>query len=86
MRVDIWSDLVCPWCYVGKRRFERALERFPHRDQVQTVHRAFQLNPGIPRRDFEASGCAAIEVRTVAGRGDALDARMAQTAAADGLE
>src|SRR5258705_7313468 len=49
MRVDVWSDLVCPWSYVGKRRFETALEQFDHRADVQVVHRSFQLNPAAPR-------------------------------------
>ena len=49
VRVDIWSDLVCPWCYVGKRRFEKALARFDNRDEVRIVHRSFQLNPAAPR-------------------------------------
>ena len=37
LHVDIWSDIACPWCYIGKRRFERALAQFPQRDQV-TIH------------------------------------------------
>ena len=49
MRVDIWSDVVCPWCYIGKRRFERALEDFAHVDAVDLVHRAFQLDPSAPQ-------------------------------------
>jgi predicted DsbA family dithiol-disulfide isomerase len=49
MKVEIWSDVVCPWCYVGKRRFEDALARFDHRDQVTVVWRAFELDPGAPR-------------------------------------
>ncbi|GIP34487.1 DsbA family oxidoreductase [Paenibacillus sp. J2TS4] len=49
MRVDIWSDYVCPFCYIGKRRFEMALNQFPHRDQVQVVYRSFQLDPNTPR-------------------------------------
>jgi len=49
VRVEIWSDIVCPWCYIGKRRFERALEDFPHADKVEIVHRAFQLNPSAPQ-------------------------------------
>ena len=48
MRVDIWSDVVCPWCYVGKARFEKALGDFPHRDQVEVVYRSFELDPGYP--------------------------------------
>src|SRR5687768_4177904 len=54
MRVEIWSDVVCPWCYIGKRRFETALSRFAHRDQVEVVWRSFQLDPSAPRR-FEGS-------------------------------
>lgn len=48
MHVDIWSDIVCPWCYVGKARFEKALSGFPHRDQVEVVYRSFELDPGYP--------------------------------------
>lgn len=48
MRVEVWSDVVCPWCYVGKRRLETALERFEHRDQVEVVWRSFQLDPTAP--------------------------------------
>jgi len=43
--VEIWSDVVCPWCYIGKRRFEAALARFEHRDQVQVRWRSLELNP-----------------------------------------
>jgi predicted DsbA family dithiol-disulfide isomerase len=87
MRVDIWSDLVCPWCYVGKRRFERALVRFDHRDEVEVVYRSFQLNPAAPRdttssrremlmRKYRRSPDQVVE----------MNARMTQTAAAEGLE
>jgi predicted DsbA family dithiol-disulfide isomerase len=48
MRVDIWSDIVCPWCYIGKRRFEQGLSEFDHRDQVEVVYHAFELDPSIP--------------------------------------
>jgi predicted DsbA family dithiol-disulfide isomerase len=48
VRVDIWSDLVCPWCYIGKRRFEKALATFPDRNAVEVVHRSFQLDPSMP--------------------------------------
>jgi predicted DsbA family dithiol-disulfide isomerase len=43
--VEIWSDLVCPWCYLGKRRLEQALEQFPERDRVDVVWRSFELEP-----------------------------------------
>jgi predicted DsbA family dithiol-disulfide isomerase len=45
MLLEIFSDTVCPWCYIGKRRLERALEDFPHADQVRIVYRSFQLDP-----------------------------------------
>ncbi|MDK3255383.1 DsbA family oxidoreductase [Blastococcus capsensis] len=48
MRVEVWSDVVCPWCYIGKRRLETALAEFPHRDQVEVVWRSFQLDPSAP--------------------------------------
>jgi len=47
MIIDVWADVVCPWCFIGKRRLEKALESFPHRDQVTIRHRAFQLQPDI---------------------------------------
>ena len=50
MNVEIWSDVVCPWCYIGKRRFEAALARFEHADEVSVTWRSFELDPGAPRR------------------------------------
>lgn len=47
MIIDIWSDVVCPWCYIGKRRLEKALATFDHKAQVTIHHRAFQLQPDI---------------------------------------
>jgi predicted DsbA family dithiol-disulfide isomerase len=49
VRVEIWSDVVCPWCYIGKRRFEKALARFDHSDEVEVVWRSFQLHPEHPK-------------------------------------
>jgi predicted DsbA family dithiol-disulfide isomerase len=51
MRVDIWSDVVCPWCYVGKARFEKALAGFEHRDEVEVVFRSFELDPAAETRN-----------------------------------
>ena len=48
MRIEIWSDVVCPWCYIGKRRLETALAGFEHRDDVEVVYRSFQLDPSAP--------------------------------------
>jgi predicted DsbA family dithiol-disulfide isomerase len=48
MQVEIWSDVVCPWCFIGKRRFEDALARFPHADDVEVRWRSFELDPSAP--------------------------------------
>ena len=48
MKIEIWSDVACPWCYIGKRRFETALAAFPHRDSVDIKWRSYQLDPSIP--------------------------------------
>lgn len=53
MRVEIWSDIACPWCYIGKARFEKGLAGFAHRDQVEVVHRSFELDPGRAKGDTE---------------------------------
>jgi predicted DsbA family dithiol-disulfide isomerase len=49
MKVEVWSDVVCPWCYLGKRRLEHALERFEHQDQADVIWRSFELDPTAPR-------------------------------------
>ncbi|WP_040948783.1 DsbA family oxidoreductase [Gorillibacterium massiliense] len=48
MKIEVWSDYLCPFCYIGKRRLEQALEQFPHRDKVQLIFRSFELNPDAP--------------------------------------
>lgn len=50
MKVEIWSDIACPWCYVGKRRFESALGRFEHAGEVEVAWRSFELDPHAPPR------------------------------------
>ncbi len=49
MKIEIWSDVICPWCYIGKRRLERALAGLPAGSQAQMVWRSFELDPGAPR-------------------------------------
>jgi predicted DsbA family dithiol-disulfide isomerase len=53
MRIEIWSDVVCPWCYIGKRRLETALAGFDHRDDVEVVYRSFELDPSAPHHGRE---------------------------------
>ncbi|HEY8301075.1 MAG TPA: DsbA family oxidoreductase [Jatrophihabitans sp.] len=62
MKVEIWSDVVCPWCYLGKRRFEQALDGFAHRDEVDVVYRSFELDPSAAR------GTTAPTVEVLAGK------------------
>lgn len=47
MKVEIWSDIMCPFCYIGKRKFESALAQFEHKDDVDIVWKSFQLNPDM---------------------------------------
>lgn len=49
MHIEIWSDINCPWCFIGKRRLEKALASFPHRDDVEVTWKSYQLDPGLPQ-------------------------------------
>jgi predicted DsbA family dithiol-disulfide isomerase len=86
MLVEIWSDLVCPWCYLGKRRLEAALERFDHADRVDVVWRSFELEPDAPRE----AGSRREMLRSRYGMTDEQaaerDAQMTALAAEAGLE
>jgi predicted DsbA family dithiol-disulfide isomerase len=87
MRIDIWSDVVCPWCYLGKRRFERALDSFEHRDQVQITHHSFQLDPTKPQGETSSRRSMLMAKYHLSdAQVSAMDTKMEQTAAADGLE
>lgn len=58
MLIEIWSDVVCPWCYIGKRRLEEALTSFAHRDEVEIVWRSYQLDPTAPKVATESIASA----------------------------
>lgn len=45
LKIEIWTDILCPWCYIGKRQFEHALEQFPHKNEVELLYRSFELDP-----------------------------------------
>ena len=87
MHVEIWSDIACPWCYVGKRRFEAALAAFEHRDEVRVTWRSFELDPSAPR-EREGDGAAHLARKYGTSREQALamHQRMTATAAEDGLD
>ncbi|HEX6151657.1 DsbA family oxidoreductase [Nocardioides sp.] len=54
MKIDIWSDVVCPWCYIGKRRLEQALAGFEHADDVEIIWHSFELDPTAPAVSTES--------------------------------
>ena len=87
MRVEIWSDVVCPWCYIGKRNFEAALARFEHCDDVEVVWRSFELDPSAPaeRTGDYATRLAAKYGVPVAEAQDMIDS-MTRAAAGAGLD
>ncbi|WP_431679868.1 DsbA family oxidoreductase [Kitasatospora sp. KL5] len=82
MKVEIYSDIACPWCYIGKRRFEQALDRFPGKDAVEVVYRPYQLVPdapeqATPHRDWLAARFGPQSV--------AMDAQVTELGAAEGI-
>ncbi|HLZ25830.1 MAG TPA: DsbA family oxidoreductase [Chloroflexota bacterium] len=86
MKVEIWSDVVCPWCYIGKRRFEAALARFAHRDDVDVVWRSFELDPSAPAlRDVDNAERLAAKYGMSRQQAVETQNRLTQTAAAEGL-
>jgi predicted DsbA family dithiol-disulfide isomerase len=87
LQVSIWSDIACPWCYVGKRRFEAALAQFEHADAVEVTWRSFELDPSAPKvrpREDAAQGLAAKYGMTRAQAQGRID-QLVETARADGL-
>src|SRR5215469_7418391 len=87
MRVDIWSDIVCPWCYVGKARFEKALSGFAHRDEVEVVYHSFELDPGYPADKHGETNLQMLERKYNMSAAQARDAdgKVAALARAEGL-
>lgn len=65
MRVEVWSDVVCPWCFLGRHRLDAAIAQFAHRDEVEVVSRSFELHPDAPR-DGEPRGAPAADGPVVA--------------------
>jgi predicted DsbA family dithiol-disulfide isomerase len=87
MRIEIWSDIVCPWCYIGKRRLETALGAFEHADEVEVVYRSFQLDPSAPAVSKESIAEAlGAKYGGGAAAGEQMIARVSQVAAEEGLE
>ena len=87
LTVEIWSDIVCPWCYVGKRRFEAALAGFEHRDDVEVTWRSFELDPQAPpEREHSSAEHLASKYGMSVEQAEASHAQMTELAAGEGLE
>lgn len=87
MDIEIWSDVVCPWCYIGKRRLEQALEQFPHRDEVNIVWRSFELDPQAPEQVTESlDEMLARKYHTTRQNAAQMNARVSKIASEVGLD
>jgi predicted DsbA family dithiol-disulfide isomerase len=85
--VEIWSDIACPWCYVGKRRFEAALAAFEHRDEVAVTWRSFELDPQAPvARSVDSATHLAQKYGMTRDEAVASQRKLAEVAAGDGLD
>ncbi|KJK58513.1 DsbA family oxidoreductase [Saccharothrix sp. ST-888] len=83
MKVEIYSDIACPWCFIGKRRFEQALDLFPRKDEVEVVFRPYQLVPDAPE---QASPHRAWLAERYGPQSVAMDARVAELGKAEGID
>lgn len=87
MKVEIWSDIACPWCYIGRRRFETALNQFQHRAEVEVVWRSFQLDPTAPREYAGTINEMLAEKKGINPRqAEAMHAHVTELAAEEGLD
>ena len=86
MKVEIWSDVVCPWCHVGKRRLEEALSRFPHRDEVEVEWKSFELDPGAQAASHDESPDHATRLARKYGTTPAAAQQMIDRITATGAE
>ncbi len=86
MLVEIWSDMICPWCYVGKRRFEHALALFAGRDEVDVIWRSFELDPNAPREPVPLADRLASKFNVSHADAVAMNERMTETASGAGLQ
>ncbi|MDQ3294095.1 MAG: DsbA family oxidoreductase, partial [Actinomycetota bacterium] len=87
MQVEIWSDVVCPWCYIGKRRFEDALARFAHADEVDVVWRSFELDPNAPTSGtVDLVGRLASKYGVSRDEAEAMNERVSRIADDEGLD
>ena len=87
MKIEIWSDIACPWCYVGKRRFEQALQQFEHAGDVEVTWRSFELDPHAPRTHAESQDeLLAKKYGMPVEKARAMNERMTAEARKEGLD
>jgi predicted DsbA family dithiol-disulfide isomerase len=87
VEVEIWSDIACPWCYVGKRRFEAALAGFEHRDEVDVTWRSFELDPSASvERTGDRAEHLAEKYGSTVEHARAMQQQMTDVAAGEGLD
>jgi predicted DsbA family dithiol-disulfide isomerase len=87
MEIEIWSDVNCPWCYIGKRRFETALAGFEHAREVSVTWRSFELDPDAPA-ELPGNGAAMLAEKygMPIERALAMEQNVTQIAAGEGLQ
>ncbi|MEQ8145278.1 DsbA family oxidoreductase [Streptomyces sp. OP7] len=85
MRVDIWSDISCPWCFIGKARFEKALAAFPYRDDVEVTHRSFELDPRLKHTRSTTDTAHAAKYGMTPAEARAAEENLGRVAADEGL-
>lgn len=87
MKVEIWSDIACPWCYLGKHRFEAALSQFEGREDVEVSYRAFQLDPAAPpTQPGTLNETLSKKFNVPLAQAEAMNAQMTERGVADGVE
>jgi predicted DsbA family dithiol-disulfide isomerase len=88
LKVEVWSDIACPWCFIGKRRLETALREFPYADEVEVEWRSFELDPRAPRvrdKSLTHNERLAKKYGMSVERAEAMNARLVGIAQEEGL-
>jgi predicted DsbA family dithiol-disulfide isomerase len=86
LTIDVWADVLCPWCYLGEQRLSTAIERSPHAGDIDLKVRAFQLDPGAPATVTPTLEYLSRKYGVPAAQARSMEEKMARQAAAEGLE
>jgi predicted DsbA family dithiol-disulfide isomerase len=86
LRIDVWSDIVCPWCYIGQHRLRQAIASSPHAEAISVVPRSFELDPTSPSEPVPTLDMLAQKFGIPTARAERLEAQMTALAHGDGLE